>query len=173
MPSRWDIFGRNLRFKNRILEWKLRSFPVTLFASLKIEICLSPKSCNFVMAPSSRRLLLVLARAKVFCLTLQLGPPDGGVGAPKATLYQQGDCDEAGWGPFGRSAFLLLEGEIRLTVVLEGQDELPKEVMTPRLIPAADMNGRRGKSVCHGRGWCVQLSSQHLQTLKPKHRTGR
>jgi hypothetical protein len=109
----------------------------------------------------------MLDRANVLRLTVQHGPPDGGIGAPKATLYHQGDCDEAGWGPFGRSAFLLLEGEIRLTVVLEGQDELPKEVMAPRLVPSTDMNGFRGRSVCY------DSSSHKLESLKLRHQTGR
>lgn len=55
-------------------------------------------------------------------------PPDCGMPAPIATLFRQGDSDETGWGVFGRSAFVLLEGEVLLTCVLEGQDEQPKEV---------------------------------------------
>lgn len=43
---------------------------------------------------------------------------------PGAELYRQDDGPDSGWGPFGDSAFLLLEGEVSVTITFEDGDEL-------------------------------------------------
>ncbi len=49
---------------------------------------------------------------------------------PIATLYRQEQCSHIGWGPFGSSAFMLLEGEISVRVAVDDvENSAEKEVM--------------------------------------------
>ena len=59
-----------------------------------------------------------LLSSSVRLLTCKELSAEAAVGAPVATLYRQGDSDDTGWGPLGRSAFVLLDGEISVQVLI-------------------------------------------------------
>jgi CRP-like cAMP-binding protein len=42
-------------------------------------------------------------------------------------LYRQDDGPDTGWGPFGSSAFIVLEGEVSVTITFEDGDEIVSE----------------------------------------------
>jgi CRP-like cAMP-binding protein len=56
-------------------------------------------------------------------------------------LFRQDDGQETGWGPFGDSAFLVLEGELRVEITFEDGDKQGKPAEVARIMEAGETVG--------------------------------
>ena len=56
-------------------------------------------------------------------------------------LFRQDDGQETGWGPFGDSAFLVLEGELSVEITFEDGDKQGKPVEVARIMTAGESVG--------------------------------
>ena len=57
------------------------------------------------------------------------------------TLFKQDDSQDAGWGPFGDSAFLLIEGELSVSIVHEGGENSGKSKEVARAMSLGESVG--------------------------------
>jgi len=101
----------------------------------------SYKRINAAMATLKSPLMKVLTGKEIENLSKLVSittfPPD-------VELCRQDDSQDSGWGPFGDSAFLVLEGELSVTITFEdGHDEVakPKPIEVARVMTMGESVG--------------------------------
>ena len=131
---RYDMI-QSLMVRNPEIESRLKTY-VTLVNAQSKEVqthhltravpfdAESCKKINVAMATLHSPLMKVLTGREVENLSKAvsiLRLPSG------VELYRQDDGQDGGWGPFGDSAFIILEGEVSVTITFEDGDELVAE----------------------------------------------